>query len=381
MKVILAVAVGSALFLSACAGAQPRLKVGRTPEGEVVEAEGRCPIVDDVDSARKCSLAEAQKAAVERVVGVFISARTRVEKAVAIEQNILAKTEGYVRKYDIVAEGRTKDNFYKTTVRALIPPQEIEQDLERLIKSSAVGNPRVAVMLDELVDGDVTDRLRATQALTETLLNTGFKVVDREALAQANAMAQIKAIESGDVAKINSLAKTLQAELLLVGSAQSLFNTDKGLGGLASYRATVSLQAVKAGTGEIVKAVSKTASGVEVNREMASDKARENAANLVAEILAEDLPKALSKKSGVSLEVRGISSLSDLAEIRKALQAVPGVQNIYTRSYEAGTAVMDIDTTSADAEDLAGALEKVRAVPLRVTEASKDHLRAQVAAR
>jgi hypothetical protein len=374
--------LASALLLNACAAGRTSMKPGSTPEGEVVQAEGRCPIAGDLASAKSCSLAAAQRAAVEKVVGVFVSARTRVDKAVAIEQNILSRSEGYVRRYEIVSEGRTKDNFHSTTIRALIPPQEIGADVDRLIRSSVVGNPRVAVMIDELADGEVTDRLRATQVLTEALINKGFKVVDREALAQANAMAQIKAIEAGDAARINQLARALNAEILVVGTAHSGFNTDRNLGGLVSYRSNISLQAVKSGSGEIIRSVAKTASGVEMNRELAADKARENAAAMAAEVLVDELPKALHKKAGVLVEVRGLSTLSQVEDVRQALQTAPGVKDIYTRSYQESNAMFELSTgDGAEPAALALALEKVRTVPIKVTNVTHDEVRAEVTGR
>jgi len=367
----------SSLVLGGCAGNRPRLQVGSTVEGEVVEAKGMCPIVEDKVSARKCALAEAQKGAVEKVLGVFISARTRVEKALVIEQNILAKTDGYIKTYEIIEE-HTKAKFYHVTIRALIPPKNLEADVKRLLKSTAVGNPRVAVMLDELVDGDVTDRLQATQALTEALLDRGFRVVDREVLAQANAMAQIKAIESGDVNAVNNLAKALKAEVLLVGRAEAMFNTDEGLGGLVSYRATVTVQAVKAGSGEIVKSASKTMSGVDLNKAMAADKARVVAAEKVANKLIDGLIQSLAAKAALTVTIKGLTSLAQLTQIQKKLQSIPGVDDLFTRSYDGGVATLDLDISRASATEVASALERIQSPKIKVEEIYKDRLAAKV---
>ena len=88
--------VASVTFFGGCASTG-RLKVGKTPGGEVVEAEGSCPIQNgDIRGAKECSLREAQKKALEKVIGVYLSAKTRIDKAIAIEQNILANTQGYI---------------------------------------------------------------------------------------------------------------------------------------------------------------------------------------------------------------------------------------------------------------------------------------------
>ena len=64
-------AAALALVVAGCA--HGRLKLGRTDDGEVVEAEGWSPYdAKDLMSTKQRSLAEAQKKAVERVVGVYI---------------------------------------------------------------------------------------------------------------------------------------------------------------------------------------------------------------------------------------------------------------------------------------------------------------------
>jgi len=72
----------SLILLASCSGSRSRLKVGVTDEGEVVEAEGLAPNDPaDVVSTKRASLVDAQKNAVEKAVGVYVSGRTLVEKS------------------------------------------------------------------------------------------------------------------------------------------------------------------------------------------------------------------------------------------------------------------------------------------------------------
>src|ERR1700690_284135 len=118
------------LILSSCATS--RINKAKGEEGEIVIAEGIAPYkADDLPGTKAASLAAAQRSAVELVVGVYVNAKTRVEKAVAIEQSILAKTSGYVKRYEILSEGRDGD-WYKTKIRALVSTQAIHDDLDTL---------------------------------------------------------------------------------------------------------------------------------------------------------------------------------------------------------------------------------------------------------
>src|SRR5437879_10733266 len=141
------------LMMSACAGSRTHLKTGKTLEGEVVEAEGMAPYkADDLPGTKAAALAAAQRSAVELVVGVYVNAKTRVDKAVAIEQNILTRSGGYIKRYEILSEGRSGD-WYKMRIRALVSTKELHDDLDArgLLRQPAVGNPRVAVLLKEYI--------------------------------------------------------------------------------------------------------------------------------------------------------------------------------------------------------------------------------------
>src|SRR5689334_23219367 len=99
----LAWGLAACLVTTGCGGSHNRIKTGKTLEGEVVEAEGTAPYrADDLPGTKAAALAAAQRSAVELVVGVYVNARTRVDKAVAIENNILANTQGYIKRYEIL---------------------------------------------------------------------------------------------------------------------------------------------------------------------------------------------------------------------------------------------------------------------------------------
>src|SRR5882724_3347767 len=141
------------LTLSACASSKGRLTKGKTLEGEVVEAEGMAPYkADDLTGTQAASLAAAQRSAVELVVGVYVNAKTRVEKAVAIEQSILTHSGGYIKRYEILSQERSGD-WYKTRIRALVSTKDLHDDLDSrgLLRQASVGFPRVAVLLKEYI--------------------------------------------------------------------------------------------------------------------------------------------------------------------------------------------------------------------------------------
>ena len=335
------------LVLSGCASSNPHLKTGKTLEGEVVEAEGMAPYrADDLPGTKAAALAAAQRSAVELVVGVYVNAKTRVDKAVAIEQNILTHSGGYIKRYEILSEGRSGD-WYKTRIRALVSTKEVHDDLDSrgLLRQASVGHPRVAILLQEYIKERESREGYATRALTQELLDLGFKVVE------------LPKSSNPDEDPLE-LAKGLNhqvAELLISGFARSQsLGEEKKLGGMSSYRATISFRVIEAGTGEVMQTVSEVASGLEGTPEIASQKSFEEAAKLTAKDLA-TLPQELSKRAHIELTISGLKSFTVLSNFQKSLLGVPGVKDLYLRSYnqESGLAVLDIMTDQLSAQELA----------------------------
>ncbi len=331
-----------------CSGSKSQLKNGKGMGGEVVEAEGMAPYnASDIPGSRAAALAAAQRAAVERVVGVYVNAKTRVDKAVAVEQNILAKSTGYIKRYDVLKEGR-EGEWYKMRIRALVATDHLRDDMDTagLLKRPEVGHPRVTILLQEYVGENESKDKAATRALQQVLLDKGFKVVEFPRSLN-------KDEDPVDLAK--KMART-QAELLIAGlaRAQGLGYTQKELGGMSSHRASITGRVIETGSGEVLKTFSQVASGVEGTSEIAAQKSFEKAAELCAQDLAK-LPQELSQRAQVHLTVVGLTSFEVLSDLQKKMTAAAGVKDLYLRSFsqESGIAELNVQVDQISPQDLA----------------------------
>ncbi|MFA6091745.1 MAG: hypothetical protein WCU88_02620 [Elusimicrobiota bacterium] len=356
--------------LCACSGPQPRLKVGKTIEGEVIEAVGETTTErSNMEETRKKSLADAQRRAVEMVVGVQLSGKTLVEKAALVESRILARSEGYIRQYDILKQWE-EGPLYKTRIRAHVAYQEIANDLrnEGLLKEPQVGNPRVAVLLTESVSGADSDLNAATNGFVQAMLDAGYRVVDRADLMAARAQDVAAEIDKGDTKNVATLGKKLDAEVLIFGAVKANRLEVKQLGDFMSFRATLSAQAYKAQTNEVLMTVSKTESGLDADKDAAVNKALGKVGRSAGEELAASLAKELSRRSFVAVTISGLKSLNELQDAQKALTSVPGVQDLFLRNFAGGFAQMDVRVEGKSAQALASAAETaLKAVVKNVT--------------
>ncbi len=338
------------LLLVSCAG-KTQLKVGKTDHGEVVEAEGVAPYNSaDLLASKRASLVDAQKNAVEKAVGVFVSGKTFVEKSVAIENNILAKTEGYIKKYDVLKDWKEGD-FYHTKIRALVSLKDLEKDLNdmSLLQAPELSRPRVLVLLAEKIQKDVVDEKPASAAMQKQLSDNGYVVL----------------LSTGEAA----------ADLWINGQATAHPFQSEGLGGFVSYRARLTVDAVRANSHKAIVSVTKEASGLGGNAELAGLKALETVGNLVGEELAKQLAENWSNKKAVFLSIEGVASFAEVDRLKKHVAAQPGVKDLVLRTYDEGMAQFEVELGGITSEELASRLDASQSQLLKVIEAQPQTIR------
>lgn len=344
------VCVAACLLISACAGG--RLKVGPAKGGEVVEVEGMTPFdPNDLAGTKKRSLAEAQKKAVERVLGVYISAKTRVTKTVIVNQNILANVSGYIRKYDVVREWEA-DGFYWTRIRALVRYKRVGEDLKELglLQAPTPGNPRVVVIM-KTSGGEAGERKgRASSGVRRGLLQRGFSVIDR------NDSMRYVLEKSTDTGTALKEGRKLGADLVVKGDARVHLISGVDLGGFYSYRARVSLEVYKPESGEFVTALAREASGLDPAPEIAEGKALEAAGLLAGEVLAGELADTLTKKVRITLRLLGVKGLPAVQSIADDLRLQPDIVRVTLSEYREAGAELRVDTEGLAGDQLAAVL-------------------------
>ena len=239
------------ILLAGCAHAPARRTA---PQRVAVTAEGWSAVVpsDPLGTAKR-ALAEAQRKAVEKVTGVSVRARTRVEQAVSVEQKIWADAAGRILSYEVLGE-REEDGFHKTRIRAVVlkePPQPRESRPGPL-----PGDPKVAVVVDTWA---FPDRGAAERGLQQALKDAGVSV----------GFGQVDFVVSGEasVAPLDS----------------------SGLEGFVSYRARLAVELRDPAKGELIAAHNFEASAMDLSRQAAAGKALAQAGRFAGEKLAADL--------------------------------------------------------------------------------------------
>lgn len=370
--------------LAGCAGPKSELKYDPEPvedKTEVVETEGITPIIkNQVLQARSQALAEAQRKAVEQVVGIYVSSRMMVSKAILVENNILSRTSGYIKKYTVISESQS-NGFYKVKIRARVKIGMINDDLEALgllINSVTVGDPRIAVLIDEYCDGKSVDKSASESELTKRLIEAGYRVISQQKIADARSHPKFRQAMEGETTAIGELGKNLGAELLIIGKATSRFYTDKGLGGLVSYRSEVQVKVVEVDTGVVVATKANRSGGVDISGQLAATNSLYMASASIAKELVPQIAQGLNEKVRTVITISGLSSLNELSELKSSIAMIPSVANVYARSFDKGTAIVDVDLKYGNTTMLAADLENMARQKLKITGVTRRSITARM---
>lgn len=332
-----------------CASTKSKIKA-TAPNTEVVEAEGMAPIINnDVTGAKKTSLHEAMKNALGLVIGVYVSQEALVSKAILIEDNITSQTEGYIEKYDVLKEWR-EGEFYKTRIRALVRKDDLSAKLKALeLEPKKLGNPAVAFSVKEFIDGQPSDAKYAESELKNRFIGSGFTVSD-----------------------------SVVSDITVDGKADSNFNTDQGLGGMISYRATVSVKVMKTGSGDVIATDEKTLGGVDVTKPAAAKSSIMNCAKKIGEQLPQTVLKFLRERSIVRLTVSNVENMNKLNDFTKSVRALIEVRDCFVRNYSNGTAMLDLDLKKGTAADIAKRLEQNTNFSIKISKTGAYDIEAEL---
>lgn len=341
-----------AAALLAAAGCSGTRKSAINPayETEVVEAEGMAPVMDgNAEAAKKAALGEAMKSALGLVVGVYVSQEALVSKSVLIDESITSQSEGYIEKYETLKEWRDGD-FYKVRIRAHVRKEDLSAKLRNLeSEPQKLGNPVIGFDIKEAADGKAQQTDYAALELRNRFSEAGFITGEKD-----------------------------KADILITGEAQTAFNTREGLGGFVSYRAGLSVSAVKQGSGETLASVQEAAGGIDLNETAAARASIINSAKKAADQLKEKVLKALRERSIVRLNLANVKSMNDLSEFTKLLRNIPAVRASWVRGYSGSVAVLDVAMHRGGAADLSQLLMKNGKLKIKVNRTSSYDLDAEL---
>jgi len=192
--------------------------------------------------------------------------------------------------------------------------------------------------------------------LISKFLEKEFKVVDQAQSEKVRKGDKMKAALQGDNGAAAQIGLRYGAEIIMIGKAFS--ETGGKVYRMESARGSVEARAIRCDTAEIIATGSAEAGGADISEAVAGKKAVRQAASALAADMIAQITKRWSADiaggSSVQLTINNIG-FGRLADFKKTLRDIEGVQDLQQRSFAGKTAVLEVDYR-ADAERLAEAL-------------------------
>ncbi len=341
-----------------------------------ITVDGVGAVIVSVAAARDEAIRDALRRAVEQAVGVSIEGRTLMVDLQVVEDRVVGRADGFVRSYWVIHESRDAD-VYRVTVEAAVDSSLIADDLEgfgALLRLS-LGNPRVLVIATG--EGGPGEAAVAQRLLLDYLVERQFLVVSAEQLEVLNA--QGAALEPSE---LTILARTVDADLIITADVEADYSGTvvTTANRIMSQRATVSLQAVLASTGQVI--ASRTSSSTRASTSIAASRS-----DAIASAVAVALPEftldaisvlndSLSGAGGIqsfSVVVEGVGDFGTVLRLREALSLIRGIESVQQRVFDGADVSFDLQG-SATTEEVAIQLTSFDDLPLAVTYLDSQRL-------
>jgi curli biogenesis system outer membrane secretion channel CsgG len=334
----------------------------------VIETKGKAYLGGDgLVNTEKKAINDGLRRAVEQAVGTFISSSTMVKNARLIEDKILKSSQGYVKGYQVIDQS-IDDDIYIVKLKVRVGTKVLADDLDALkLNIKRIGNPRVMVLISQEMDDyyvKLPDSLAETEMMNK-FIESGFQVIDRYKIDSVINREERRSIISGDYNLAVKLGIRLKADFVVIGSIRSnyidLRNTLDGIArSLKSYNAQVEARVINATTAQVIAAVTDDGKGVGINKEMAAKKSIiEATGNITDKLINKMSNDLIQQEKTIQLQINGISSLSQLGQIKRTLPTLSGVVNVFFREFGNELLTFDIDLEPAvEVFDIAIELEE-----------------------
>lgn len=336
-----------------------------------VEAKGMAGIIGgNVANARDKATQDALRQAVEQAMGAMVFSETMTENAAIVSDKISSQTSGYIQSFDVIKSGKSDQELFTVTVRAIAKIGHLENDLAALgLLIEQVKSPRITVLMRERNMVDAWQDVSVSLGISESVMMNAFldksdrfNFMDRST-AQANLdRSQSLAALEGDASAAAAIGLLFGADMIIVGEAFANSNEVEFFGAkTVSAQATATgkmiwtdsgkIVGTDIGTGQFSPVIEKISGGREAITQATSDLAEK----LIPRIL-EDWRKKATQGSAVVVTLKG-ARFGDLKVFENLVKAAAtGVTDVIKRGYAAGVATYEI-TCKAGPEGLAEELD------------------------
>ena len=341
MKKILTLLITAIILNCACSS----IRIGPKGEGEYVTAESLVPYNEnDLRQMKKDGELAAQKAAVEKVAGVFISSATTVEQAQLVEDKITSKTAGFIRKSHVQKAYRKGDDWY-TKIKAMVLVKDIGAVIKESEKDAFAKKTTVLVASRETVGEEISLSQDCKQAVYRVLKNQPYNLVNGDNLSQNN-------LENPN--PIIDKARSEGARFVIIADVEA--NPLAALPGVSSpfksYRARTKMNTYATNNYAVVADASAQQSGLDALDNIAAQKSISAACEAAAKQLVEPINDAINSAKIYNVTIKNINTIERLKQVQDILRSLREIEDFNLVRYANSAAQFEMSANIPTPEEL-----------------------------
>lgn len=341
MKKILTLLTTACVLGSACSS----IRIGPKGEGEYVTAESLVPYNEnDLRQMKKDGELAAQKAAVEKVAGVFISSATTVEQAQLVEDKITSKTAGFIRKSHVQKAYRKGDEWY-TKIKAMVLVKDIGDVIKESEKDAFAKKTTVLVTSRETVGEEISLSQDCKQAIYRVLKNQPYNLVNGDNLSQNNLENPNPVVDKarGEGARFVLVADVQSNPLAALPGASSPFK---------SYRARAKINTYATNNYAVVAEGAAQQSGLDPLDNIAAQKSISAACEAAAKQLVEPINDAINSAKIYNVTIKNINTIERLKQVQDILRSLREIEDFNLVRYANSAAQFEMSANISTPEEL-----------------------------
>lgn len=341
MKNLLICLLSVLVLTSACSS----IRIGPKGEGEYVVAESLVPYDErNLRQMKKDGELAAQKAAVEKVAGVFISSATTVEQAQLVEDKIVSKTAGFIRKSHVQKAYRKGDDWY-TKIKAMVLVKDIGAIIKQSEENAFAKKTTILVTSRETVGEEISLTQDCKQAIYRILKEQPYNLVNGDNLSQNNIENPNPTIDKarGEGARFVIVADVESNPLAALPGTTSPFK---------SYRARAKLNTYATHNYAVVAEGAQQQSGLDPLDNIAAQKSISAACEAAAKQLVEPINDAINSAKIYNVTIKNINTIERLKQVQDILRTLREIEDFNLVRYANSAAQFDIAANIATPEEL-----------------------------
>lgn len=369
------------LSLGLLGGAGDGVAAKEAPPKDIeVDVEGLAPVTGgDKAKARNEAKRQAYREALEKGIGAYVEGITEMKDFAVVKDKVFSQAQGLVTDFKILDESTGEDGVYHLRARCKVSARKLDGVLGPVV-IDALGNPRVMVLVDEAIEGEKPFLSTVEGEVLRLFEKAGYLLVDPQ---QARALADTEmeaAKATGDPAKLQEVARTFQADVIIYGRAQAVPYAKQRVEGIsiAGVRTQVQLKAIITQTAYVLGTQNFEHKDKGTSVQDAAVKGFTASSHEAALALVHKVAYAMVSGSAGGIPGRTVKilaeglSFGDARKLKTSLEESRGTTAVYQRAFRSGKLELDVNTEGT-AEDVAVRLEElgleVRSVTASTVEA------------